>query len=69
MTIAPSQPTLLPLWIALILAVPSTTNAQSDSAVVTGTARSSVNGQPLAGVMIAVGGTKAFDALIVRLVA
>ena len=61
MTITPSQPTLLALWIALILAVPSTTNAQSDSAVVTGTARSSVNGQPLAGVMIAVGGTKAFD--------
>src|SRR2546426_9887137 len=42
------------LWIALILATPSPTHAQQDSARLEGTARSALNGRPLAGVMITV---------------
>lgn len=52
----------LPLWITPILAIVASLDAQQqDSARITGTARSSVNGLPLSGVMIAVAGSRAFD--------
>src|SRR2546422_2037849 len=48
------------LWIALILATPSPAHPQQDSARIEGTARSALNGRPLAGVMITVRGTRIF---------
>lgn len=51
---------VLSLWIALSLAAPSA-GAQQDSARLAGTVHSSLNGRPLAGVMIAVAGTQTFD--------
>lgn len=47
--------------LALSLAVPLTLTAQQDSAGLAGTVHSSVNGRPLAGVMVAVAGVKLFD--------
>ncbi len=53
---------LVALRIALILAAPtSALDAQQDSARLVGTVRSSINGRPLGGVMIAVGGSRVFD--------
>jgi len=49
------------LWIALMLATPSSTLAQQDSARIEGTARSALNGRPLAGVMVTVRDTRIFS--------
>ena len=51
----------LRLWLALVVAAPCSLPAQGDSARVAGTARSALNGQPLARVMVAVRGTRLFS--------
>src|SRR6266566_1089285 len=51
----------LRLWLALIVAAPCSLPAQGDSARVAGIARSALNGQPLARVMVAVRGTRLFS--------
>ncbi len=50
------------LWLAFLFAIPSSASGQQpDSARLVGTARSSLNGRPLAGVMVAVPATRIFD--------
>lgn len=51
----------IPLWIVPLLALATSVNAQQqDSARISGTARSSVSGRPLPGVMIAVADSRVF---------
>jgi hypothetical protein len=61
MTTTLSRRSPLPLWIALVLTVPSTLHARQDSARLAGTVRSSLHGRPISDVLIAVGGTRVFD--------
>jgi len=52
---------LLAVWVTLVLAGPSSVNAQQDSARLAGTVRSSIDGRPLSGVMMSVRGARIFD--------